>query len=269
MFNLIRGEFYKLRKGRNLWVCLIASVIFILFLYVTMSLADHLQASENAKTNIGVEVIEGDSGIWNQIGIIDMTQQALGGIGGIITAVFACIFVIGEFNNGSIKNIVGKGYSRWKIFAAKYITTVVTAAFLLFFMTIVSLVVGMIVAGTENIDKSFLFDLSVYAGLEIILGASLTGIMVVISEYTRNLGIGITISLGVIMFSSFLFSFFDLLCHSLNVKPSNYWLMDLITDCPVTGVDSGFAIRAVVMSFVWIALSMILGIMHFQKADIK
>lgn len=275
MFNLLRGEFFKLKKGKNIWVCLIVIVVFVLFLYVTLEMVNHIQEIENTKTNIGgnvtvgVSVPEGGSGVWSELGIIDMTQQVLGGIGAILTAVFACIFVIGEFNNGSIKNIVGKGYSRWKIFAAKYITAVAVAAFMLLFMVIATFIFGVIIIGTENINASFLYDLSVYAGIEIILGASLTGIMVVVSECTRNLGAGITISMGIIMFSSFLSSGLDLLCHSLHFKPSDYWLMDLIGNCPVTGVDSGFVIRAIVMSFVWIALSMALGIVHFQKTDIK
>ncbi len=275
MFNLLRGELFKLKKGKNIWVCLIIIVVFVLLLYFILNMVDNMKQIESTKTNIsnnlsvGVTVPEGISSVWNEFGIIDVTQQVLGGIGAILTAVFACIFVIGEFNNGSIKNIVGKGYARWKVFAAKYIATVVVAACMLLFMVIVTFIFGVIIVGTGNINASNLYDLSVYAGIEIILGASLTGIMVVVSECTRNLGAGITISMGIIMFSSLLTSGLDLLCHSLQFKPSDYWLMDLIGNCPATGIESEFVVRAVIMSFVWIALSMTLGMVHFQKADIK
>lgn len=269
MLNLLRGEFLKLKKGRNIWVCLIVTVIFIMFFYLMLNLVNYIQVSESAQSSIGVEADEVGGAIWNHLNILDVTQQVLGGIGVILTAVFACIFVIGEYNNGSIKNIVGKGYPRWKIFVAKYITAVVVSAFLLLFMVVVTFIFGLLIVGVESINISFLYELSVYAGIEIILGASFIGIIVLISELTRSIGAGITISMGIIIFSTLLTAVLDLICHSLSIKPSNYWLLDLYESCPVIGIDSSFVIRAVIISFVWIAISMTLGIVHFQKADIK
>ena len=70
------------------------------------------------------------------------------------TAVFAAIFVIGEYINGAAKNIVGKGYARWQIFLAKYIVVMASAVLQLLVLSAVAIICGAVVEGTEQFDAT-------------------------------------------------------------------------------------------------------------------
>lgn len=277
MINLLRGEFYKLRKSKCVYICGIVMIVFVLFLYGTLYLADRIQQGEMENGSYGFfvsEELEGKDGqeplsIWDAIGILDIEQEMFGTFAGIILAVFGSIFVIGEYGNGAVKNVVGKGYKRWKIFLAKYIATTVITAILLLVMTGATLLFGVIFRGTEGLNGIFYQNLCSYTGIQILFGAVLIGIVIAVSEVCRNLGAGIAISIGIISFSSLITAGLDLVFHKWNFKPSDYWITDLIVNCPVTDIDKNFLIRAVITSVVWIVLVFGMGVLHFGKADVK
>lgn len=84
--------------------------------------------------------------IFDEVGIIDVLLQIYGtGFSAIATSVFICIFVLGEYGNGAIKNVVGKGDFH---------------------------------------------NFCIYIGIQILLDLGLNGIIIVISECTRNVGAG-------------------------------------------------------------------------------
>ena len=105
------------------------------------------------------------------------------------------------------------------------------------------------------------------------LGLALAGIIVFVSELCRNLSAAISIGIGILLFSSALTGLLDMGAHYLlpdaGFRFSDYWIVDLISNCPIKDIESGFLLRAVIMTIVWIALSLAGGIWHFKKADIK
>lgn len=277
MINLLRGEFYKLRKSKCVYICGIVMIVFVLFLYGTLYLADRIQQGEMENGSYGFfvsEELEGKDGqeplsVWDTVGILDVEQQMFSNFAWIILTVFSSVFVIGEYGNGTVKNMVGKGYERWKIFLAKYIATTVTAILMLLIMAGATLILGTIFRGTDGLNREFYQNLCSYTGIQILFGAVLIGIVIAVSEVCRNLGAGIAISIGIISFSSLITAGLDLVFHKWNFKPSDYWITDLIVNCPVTDIDKNFLIRAVITSVVWIVLIFGMGVLHFGKADVK
>lgn len=83
------------------------------------------------------------------------------------------------------------------------------------------------------------------------------------------MGAGISVGVCLVVFSTLLTSGIDMLFHKIDFKVSDYWIMDLVINCPLTDIDSGFAIRAIISALVWIAVVFGIGVLHFQKADIK
>lgn len=279
MINLLNGEFYKLQKSKCFYVCSIVMIAFVLFLYGSLKLVDKIQQGEVENGSMGVvvsedamEEAEGNTeSIFEQIGILDVLQQMFRTFSGIITAIFAAIFVYGEYGNGAIKNITGKGYGRWKIFGSKYVVTTIAAILMTIVMIIATVLFGIVFKGTEGFTGEFYKNFCNYIGIQLLLGAALTGLIISINEFCRNLGTGIAISICALCFSDLITMGLDLIIKylKLDFRISDYWLLDLMGSCPLTDIDSSFAIRAVTTAVLWIVFSFGIGVLHFNKADIK
>ena len=271
MFNLLSGEFYKWKKSKSFKVCCVITILFILFMYGSFLMADQVQKGEmeNGTAGVVVETEAQSESILDSIGILDVEQIIFGSAAGIVTAVFVCIFVIGEYGNGAIKNIVGKGTSRTSIFLAKYIMAMIATIVLLLIIGIVTLVCGLFIFGTDSITAEFIKNLCQYVGIQVLLGAAFAGSIVAIGELSRTLGVGISVSLGVYMLASTLFSGLDLLFHKVDFRPSEYWVANLVTDCPLNDISGDFMSRVVIAVVFWIVVSVAAGMLHFKKADVK
>lgn len=276
MLNLLHGEFYKLRKSKCVYICCILMILSVMLVYGMLALADKIQNGEAENGSFGVVVSEeavenGEavSSVWEGIGVLDIAQQLYGSFSAVIIAIFASIFVIGEYGHGAIKNVTGKGYARWKIFLSKYLSTMVIAGILLIIMAIANLICGSIFIGTDGWNGTFWEDWICYTGIQLLFGIALVGIIVGISEICRNLGSGISVSICLVVFSTLVTGGLDLIFFKWDLKPSNYWLMDLISNCPLADMESDFVVRAVIASAMWIVLSLGIGGLHFKKADVK
>ncbi len=277
MIHLIKGEFYKVYKSRAFYVCCILAAAFIVFLYGMLIMADKIERGELANGAGGVYV-SGDAmqesplPLMEQITILEILQQMFGNCACFITIIFAAIFVVGEYTNGAVKNAVGKGYARWKIFMAKYIAAAGVSVILLILTVITTVLCGAAIGKGGEISGSFFQDLFLFSGIQLLLGVALNGVIVAVCELCRSLGAGITIGIAIASFSPLITGALDmaiaLVLPQSNFKISSYWVMNLITECPVREIGGDFIIRAVLMSIVWIAVTAGAGIYHMKKADV-
>ena len=265
MFNLLSGEFYKWKKSKSFVVCCVTMVAFIVLLCGMFAIADKIQKGEIANGSAGVVVADD---MEPEISIMDI-EQSMFPMACIFVASFVSIFVIGEYGNGAIKNIIGKGTARGKIFMAKYITSILAVMVILILMAVVTLIGGMLLFGTDSINAEFVKNLLQYVGVQLLLGAAYAGIIIAIGECSRNLGVGISVSLGVLIFADILFNGLDLLFYKTDFKPSAYWVMNLVSECPINGLNHDFMLRAGSSVIFWLVVSAVAGMFHFKKADVK
>lgn len=280
MNNLLRAEFYKLRKAKVVYVCTLIMLVLVVFQYGCFIMVDKTQREngamgvtvtvENEDTDENVQELaeSGVPSIWDGISLLDIEGQSLS-YGCIIIA----IFVVLEYGNGAIKNVVGKGYAKWKIFLAKYISTTVCGIAMMIVMAVASLIAWILIRGTNGMDSVFFQNLLRYTGLQLLLTTAMIGIMIAFDELCRNLGAGVSINIGIVIFSTLISEgldlFFKLLFGEGSFQPSRYWIQDLMSNCPLTEVDNDFIIRTFGSSFFWIVAAIAIGILHFRKADIK
>lgn len=279
MVNLLKGELYKLRKAKSFYICCMVFAVFIVMVYGMIIMAEKIQKGEMQNGSYGVTVTEesmaeeGQKPLAAEVSVLEVLGQMMASFGIFTTAIFIAVFVVGDYGNGAVKNIVGKGMARWKIFVVKYSFTILAAAVLLLIMTVLTVLAGIIFKGTGIIGAQFFREIAAYAGVQIMLGLALAGIIVFVSELCRNLSAAISIGIGILLFSSALTGLLDMGAHYLlpdaGFRFSDYWIVDLISNCPIKDIESGFLLRAVIMTIVWIALSLAGGIWHFKKADIK
>lgn len=279
MFNLLSGEFYKLKKSKSLLVCCVITAVFVLVLYGMLMIVDKVRRGEieNGTGGIiyvsGEEVDENAKSLFDEITVMEVLRQMFCSFGSFATAVFAAIFVIGEYINGAAKNIVGKGYARWQIFLAKYIAVMASAVLQLLVLSAAAIICGAVVEGTEQFDAVFWKNFFGYIGIQILLGMAFVGVVAAVSEICRNLAAGISIGIGLVCFSSPLTMGMDLLAKLLfsqaEWKPSDFWLLDLASQCPIRDIRKGFAVHSIIVALIWVIFAAAVGIVHIRKADIK
>lgn len=259
MFNLFGGEFYKWKKSRSFKICTVIAVAVVVWLYLMIAVASHLAGEP--LTNPEGEIPT----VLEMVGEVNST-----GVGTIFMAIFICIWVVGEYSHGAIKNIAGKGLTREQVFLSKYFSSVAATMVmnLIYFAAIV--IVGCIYLGTDSIGSGFFRDLSAYIGLQLFFGVAVSGIIVAICEFTRNMAVGISISLCILLLSDVLLMGLDLLLSAakLDIKASTYWIINVIKDCPTIGLTTDFLGRAISVMVMWTAISLVLGMVHFKRTDV-
>lgn len=285
MINLLRGEFYKLRKSKCFYVCCIVAVAFVFLNYGMFALADHILHTETTEEETGMAegdasvhvYYEGKTGlgeeksVWDTMGIVDIAATAVSFCSMIIVGVFVAIFVYGEYANGAIKNSVCSGLGRWKIFLAKLVASNVGVIIIQVVMVFFVWLLGMLFIGSDSITGEVYRNLFRYMVMQIILGIALTTIMVTLNQICRNMGTGIAIGIVMVVFSSFIATGLDTILKflKLDVKFSDYWIPELIGECPLADIGSSFVIRATISAIVWVILATAGGIIHIKKTDVK
>lgn len=272
MFNLLSGEFYKWKKSKSFKICLLSAIAMIIFVCMMFMMVEKIQSGELENGTGGVVVSQENQqvAILDEIGILDIVREYTG-FGSIFYVIFVCIWIVSEYSNGAVKNIAGKGHSRAKVFLSKYLSALISVVIMNIICYAVTLLIGSIVVGTEEINDVFFCDFFSYIGMQLMFSVALTGIIVTICELVRNMGAGIAISIGIIMLSSMISRGLDMLFHLLHMerKATSYWIMDIMAECPMGAINMDFLGRGISVAVIWTALSLVLGMVHFQRADIK
>ena len=286
MFNLLSGEWYKIRKSKSFFVCTLIAIGLVLLLYGAArmveeggSVAIELEIENTYEDESGASLDAGYASSTQaesapeesevKIGIMDIMELMLGGFVQIIACIFVCIFVVEEYGNGAIKNFTGKGYTRRQIFQSKYVASLMAAVWMCIISVAATVILGICFTGVDELNVEFFKNLFIYVTIQIVLEIALTGIIVVISEISRNMGTTIAISMVLIMFSTAFSGMLDLLFRRFDFKVSDYWIVDLIENCPNTNVDGTFLRHMVIACIIWIVASLFIGTKHFQKRDVN
>lgn len=268
MFNLLSGEFYKWKKSKSFWACLIAAIAMVLLIFFSYIWALQIQNGQVENGTGGVYV----NGDVSEIGILDIIGEvSSAGVNLIFLGIFICIWVVGEFSHGAIKNVAGKGYSRKKVFLAKYMSSVAGVLLMSIIIFSVMVVAGAVMIGTDGINAAFFKDLFRFVGIRLMLNVAFTGIIVAASELVRNMASAISVAMVIVALSGMISSGLDLLFYklSLDIRATKYWVLDVISECPMGPVDMEYLKRAIFVTVIWTVLSLAIGALHFQKADIK
>ena len=279
MFNLLSAEFYKLRKGKSLFVGLLVVAALVVMLYASLVMIDKIKSGEVGNGTGGVMVFQSEETVQDaskaesmmqEIGVAGVLQQIFSGhFVGLILAVLVSIFVVREYGTGAIKNLVGKGYSRSAIFLSKPLATNVLSIVFQVAAAVISILIGIPFLGSEGLSGTNWIDVAIYTGLQLLFGITATGVFVLLGELTRNLAAAIAVSIGVLMFSTSVTALLDLLFHQIGFQPTKYWFLDLMSSCPLTEFDTEFLMRSILVSAVWFVVAAALGVVHFQRADVK
>lgn len=277
MFNLFGAEFYKWRKSKSFYICLLSAVVCVVLIWLSFLLADKVESGQVENGTMGITVSEEtleegqNISFLDEVNMMQIVQTFVGGgFSTLFMAIFICIWVVGEYTNGAIKNVVGKGYSRNSIFLTKYFSAVLTSLALDIAIIIVAVLAGVAVMGTARIGDTFLPNCLAYVGVQLMLGVAYSGMVATISELTRSLAAGISISIFLAALSSTFANGLDLLFKTIHIdlKVSDYWITSVIENCPIEGINLDVVGGAISVTVMWTVISLMVGIVHFHEADV-
>ena len=113
MKDLLKFEFYKLKKQKSFYIC----TAVILAMSFLGALLTKLLADNNAGLN--TVVLSGQSTMLSAISSSNFTM---------ICSIFIALFVCADHSEQTIKNIYSRGFSKGTVYFAKYTVGVVATA---------------------------------------------------------------------------------------------------------------------------------------------
>ena len=140
MINLLSAEIYKLRKSMSFKVSAGLAVLFTAVSYFLQGLFLSGMAG-----NVNEAMIENAN-----TSILDMSHQMFGQFNTIIfVTIFVCLFALGDYSSGAVKNIVGKGLRREEIYLARFLVTEFGAV-MIYLLTALAVFIG----GVFSLEQS-------------------------------------------------------------------------------------------------------------------
>lgn len=263
MYNLIKFELYKLRRSKTFKISLIlisVCVVFIVFKYFSSSHKLMIFNSvfngreygfwiNNFKDKLNPKPVEF---VHSAMGLIPILE--------IIVMFLVGEFIIDEYSDGTIKNIIFYGHKREKVCISKIITMAIATLILsslLFFGTVIgAFISGAIKNFTHvNILQEICFILLIF-----IIFIAITTCYTFLSILIKNKAIVVTIGMIYIFLSSIFIGRF-----SLQKYTPTFMLMD-IGIIPPTSEN---IIHMIITCIILIIVTSFLGIFLFKKQDIK
>jgi len=263
MKELFAFEFRKLWRSKPFWICTIVGIILnivtVVLTYATSRLADSITGAEGM-------------GHYPYNGIIFLRQTATGGNLVILFAIFVTLFICADFSEGTIKNILSRGFSRELLFVSKSLTIMTGGLILGILCMAASFATGSIIFGAgDGFDSQLIVSLLIqllgllaYVMLDVFLA-------VLFTKAGGAMTLGIILPLIVPLIAQLIDVALTHLISSLEYGDEvvvNYLLssnMGTISSINATGTDFAFA---AILFTVYILLFSILGLLIMKRKEV-
>ena len=204
MKNVLKAEFFKLRKAKSTYICLgilVAYSLFLVLMYLWIQyFAESLFGGESADIGMaGVIPQFTASGALSFFGTSNSFMIAT-----IMVCVIAARFYAGENKSGVLRNSLTVGVSRTEVYAAKFIMTMILAAAAYLIMVVIHMVVFGISGGWGSVNPGVFLG---YMALQLLLFFSVAGLVFLLSIALRNSGGTLGLTIGI----CYLFTFLSLI----------------------------------------------------------
>ena len=240
MFNLLRADFYKLRKSKA-------------FLFTAVAClgigAIHMLIPDAPADLMGI-----DSGL----GALEMLAT---NFHAQIFVAFVVVFITAEFHLGTIKNTISRGTGRMKLYLSKFIVTSVATLLLLFVYTLVHVVFGTMRWGFSPYEGIPVYQIVNLIGWHMLFVTAYTALFMLISIAFRNLaGAMVASYLYLITVALLLPADGALVRYELQWNVRNFGTLELAYENHWHGI---------VVALAWLVVSLALGVVIFRRQDIK
>lgn len=276
MLNAIKMNFYRLRKSKSTLIMIIAAAILgaLSILLIAMqlnlfkenpSLAETMSTDSSAKLGIHIDTFF--SWIKGDINLSEMlSSQLKSGAVLILITIFTSLFITSERKNGFIKNIGGQFENRHNLVIGQMVAAA-TQVFLIILAFVAASVVCSAVVWGNRLTYSSLGSLIGLFCVQYVLALAFGCLIMMIATVTRStpvtIIIGLLISNGVI---ALVYKLIDYAVgHSYQIE--KYVIDGNITSLGISNLGEN-AVRALIISLIYIVVTGILAMVNNQKRDV-
>ena len=123
MINLLSSELYKLKKSKCFRIAAIMTVLFAWFMETVDVVMRYAQPQYMEQRRQNIPYAD----------VLDIIRQLFANSNAVMfVTIFVCVFVLGDYTSGAVKNYVGKGYRREEVYLAKFLVTELGAVFCIY-----------------------------------------------------------------------------------------------------------------------------------------
>lgn len=254
MLNLIQADVYKLLKSASFRVC---GVLFLL-----------LAGSENFLYHL-VEKMGGITG--RQVTVISRIQGTDTSYL-ILLAIVVSLFIGSEYTCGTVKNLASKHYERSKIFASKWIVSIMLAT--VYFAASV-VIVGITAAfywKTGDVSGSVISETAGFLFTKYILVLSITSLYVMAAFLIRKTQFVLPVTIIGLDVIGTIAIYGDMGLTKLfghTVELSKYWPGNMLSLLIQSGAKNADLLPGIITGAVFLIIAAAAGVMHFKSVDIK
>jgi len=266
MLNILKSDFYKLKKNKAFWICTILCVVFAVFMVTAMQVGMN-RALANPYSG-DPEMIQMAEMAENISGVSALQQFLPMGFNIIFIGVFIAIFVSSEFGYGTMKNTLSRGAERTKVFFSKFIVCSCAALVMLLAFIGAMLTAGSIAWGFDPNGVATFSNMFGMIALQSLLILAYTALFVFISMALRGTGGAIATNIICVTMASTLLGAVSML-FSGAVDLSDYWLEWSLSKFAVLSPPSGDVIQGIFIALGWGVASIAVGTTLFKKIDVK
>ena len=275
MKELIKMDFYRLKKSKTLRVCIGAMMIG--FIGITLLFKVFLSILDLEK----LEAAGGDETELEALQLMDAYNFTLIGLSfaqilGIVICVFVAIYVAGEFQQRTVNLAVLKGYKREHIYPSKLFNA-------MFGTAVIYIASFLSVFGAAGVCFGFEFEIEgsllrffLVILMDLLLYVALAAFFVMISFFTCHEGAAMTIGTVLLILLTTGFSVIDSSFNGTSgvsfdkeVRSGKYWIATVIEDFSYLEIKNEEITFALVLVVVYLILTSVLGILRFRKKDLK
>jgi ABC-2 type transport system permease protein len=190
------------------------------------------------------------------------------GIHALIIGIFVSIFVSAEFNFGTMKNIVSKGFNRTKVYAAKFVICASAALLMLIVYMVAGCLAGTILWGFDPNGIASLGGMITLFLNQALLMIAYTAVFVFVATSLRSNGASIGVNICVVMLVATLLQAINLLFGG-SVNLSDFWISGNISKLATLSPAGSDVLRGIIVAVVYTAAATLAGSALFEKQDIK
>ena len=281
MLNLIRSDIFKLRKAKYFWILLFINILLavgtVYLLDFTYKLAgDSMEAQltqeQAALDDAGMNVsVEGIPTGHDQLSASGQLLTFFAGNTTLLMAVLISLFVGSEFNNGTVKIIASRNYSRLKIYLSKLFVGILASVLFTLVFVLAATMTATALWGFGDVSGSYASQLLLKGALELLLGASYVSLFVMFSFLIRQNGGSLAANICFLEFTSLVVTLGEMLIHHFlgrTVTLSDY-LPDMCMTALTQNPDRNTLLRAALVGVCFLLVPAVLGAASFRKRDIK
>ena len=281
MLNLIRSDIFKLRKAKYFWILLFINILLavgtVYLLDFTYKLAgDSMEAQltqeQAALDDAGMNVsVEGIPTGHDQLSASGQLLTFFAGNTTLLMSVLISLFVGSEFNNGTVKIIASRNYSRLKIYLSKPLVGILASILFTLVFVLAATLTATALWGFGDVSGSYASQLLLKGALELLLGASYVSLFVMFSFLIRQSGGSLAANICFLEFTSLVVTLGEMLIHHFlgrTVTLSDY-LPDMCMTALTQNPDRNTLLRAALVGVCFLLVPTLVGAANFRKRDIK